>query len=188
MENDTSRADAVLQEIERLTKDDFFFAIGPEKGRYLVDAVKSFNVKRVLEVGTLVGYSAILIAANLPGDGKVFTIDNDASSVKLARKNITKAGLTDKIVLHTGDAAKLISQIHETFDMVFLDAAKDEYLEYLKLSEPKLKKGGVVFADNVKAYGSSMRDFLKYVRTSGKYRSRFIDLGFDGVELSIKQF
>lgn len=83
---------------------------------------------------------------------------------------------------------EIIPRLNEVFDMVFLDAEKNEYLEYLKLSEKKLKKGGVVFADNVKLYACSMRDFLGYVRNSGRYRSQFIDVGSDGVELSIKLF
>ena len=72
--------------------------------------------------------------------------------------------------------------------MVFLDAAKNEYLDYLKLSESRLKKGGIVVADNVKIFAGQMRNFLDYVRDSGKYRSRFFDAGFDGVEVSEKLF
>ncbi len=67
--------------------------------------------------------------------------------------------------------------------MVFIDAAKNEYFDYLKLSEPKLKKNGVIFADNVKIFADQMREFLNYLRNSGKYKSQYIDVGFDGVEI-----
>jgi predicted O-methyltransferase YrrM len=82
----------------------------------------------------------------------------------------------------------VIPSINDKFDMVFLDATKDEYLEYLKLSENKLEKGGVVFADNVKMSAHEMRDYLDYVRKSGRYKSKYIDVGFDGVEISTKLF
>jgi len=72
--------------------------------------------------------------------------------------------------------------------MVFLDATKDEYLKYLKLSEDKLETGSPVFADNVKTSAHEMRDYLCYVRNSGRYRSEYVDVGFDGVEISMKLF
>jgi len=72
--------------------------------------------------------------------------------------------------------------------MLFIEAAKDEYFRYLNLAENNLKKKGVVFADNVKGFADRMKDFLEYVKNSGKYESRFIDVGFDGVEISIKLF
>ena len=82
----------------------------------------------------------------------------------------------------------IIPTLNESFDMVFIDASKNEYLDYLKLSEDKLKKGGVVFADNVKIFAHNMQNFLDYVRNSKGYRSEFIDVGFDGVEVSEKLF
>lgn len=181
-------ADIVLNEIEELSKEQFLPIIGPVKGKYLVDTVKRFTAKNVLEVGTLIGYSAILIAKILPHDGKVFTIEINEESVKLAEENIRKAKLSDKIVIYIGDALEVIPQIKEEFDMIFLDATKEEYLDYLRLCENKLKKGGVVFADNVKIFADELKDYLHYVRNSGRYRSEYFDVGFDGVEVSIKVF
>ena len=181
-------AEAVLKEIEGQSLKRFLPIIGPVKGKYLVEAAKRHRVKKVLEIGTLIGYSAILLAHNLPEGGQVFSIEINPQSVAQAKENIQKAGLWDKIRLYTGDALEKIPEIDEKFDMVFIDAEKSEYLEYLKLSEPKLKKNGIVFADNVKIFASRMRDYLEYVRNSGKYRSQYIDVGFDGVEISIKLF
>ena len=177
----------VLKEIEESSQKQFLPIIGPQKGKYLVETVQEKGIKTVLEVGTLVGYSAILIASNLPGDGRVDTIEINPASAEKAGRNIRRAGLTEKIKIHVGDARSVIPQLKGEFDMAFIDAAKDQYLDYLKLCEPKLKKNGVVFADNVKIFAGQMSDFLNYVRNSGQYRSRFIDLGFDGVEISIRQ-
>jgi predicted O-methyltransferase YrrM len=180
--------DAVLREIEELSKRTFLPIIGPVKGKHLVDTVRRFNVKNVLEVGTLIGYSAILIASNLPQEGRVVTVEMKAKSAKLAEENILKAGLADKIEVHIGNALTVIPRMNGRFDMVFLDATKDEYLEYLKLSEHKLERGGVVFADNVKMSAHEMRDYLDYVRNSGRYKSEYVDVVFDGVEITTKLF
>ena len=183
-----TKADDVLRDIEKSTEEKFLPIIGPTKGTFLVEAVKTYSVKRVLEVGTLVGYSSILIAKNLPEDGKVETIEVNPHSADVAKKNIEIAGLNDKITIHLGDAIKVIPGIGGLFDMAFLDAAKNEYMEYLKLCEGKVKKDGVIFADNVKIFAGEMKEFLDYVRNSGKYESRYIDAGYDGVEVSIKRF
>jgi len=182
------KRDVVLREIEELSRREFLPIIGPEEGKHLVDTVRRLNVKNVLEVGTLIGYSAILIASNLPQEGRVVTIEMRPKWARLAEENVRRAGLADKIELHIGDALTAIPRVNGKFDMVFLDASKDEYLKYLRLSENKLERGGVVFADNVKVPAHEMRDYLDYVRNSGRYRSEYIDVGFDGVEISTKLF
>jgi predicted O-methyltransferase YrrM len=85
-----------------------------------------------------------------------------------------------------GPALELIPRLRGPFNMLFLDAAKDEYYRYLKASEPKLDDHAVVVADNVKKFEDELHDFLDYVRHSGKYRSRTFDFGTDAVELSEK--
>ena len=180
--------DTVLKEIEDSSHLKFLPIIGPVKGKYLAEVVRKHNVRKVLEIGTLVGYSAMLIAKNLPADGRVFTVEINPQSARSAQENILKAGMADKIKIHIGNARIVIPEIKEIFDMVFIDAAKDEYFDYLKLCEPKLKKNGMVFADNVKIFADQMREFLDYIRKSGKYDSHYIDVGFDGVEISEKLF
>jgi predicted O-methyltransferase YrrM len=177
----------VLKEIEESSQRQFLPIIGPQKGKYLADTVRQYGIKKVLEVGTLVGYSAILIATNLPADGSVTTIEINPASAEKARHNIQRAGLADKIKIHVGDARSVIPQLKDEFDMAFIDAAKDEYYQYLKLCETKLTRKGIVFADNVKIFAEQMKDFLTYIRGSGHYQSKFIDLGFDGVEISVRQ-
>jgi predicted O-methyltransferase YrrM len=158
------KLDVVLRETEELSKREYLPIIGPEKGKHLADTVRRFHVKSVLEAGTLIGYSAILIASSLPQEGRVVTVEMKPRSARLAEENIRRAGLTDRIELHIGDALAVIPRMNGKFDMVFLDATKNEYLNYLKLSEDKLETGGVVFADNVKTPAREMRDYLDYVR------------------------
>jgi predicted O-methyltransferase YrrM len=181
-------ADSVLKEIEVLSRKKFLPIIGPIKGKYLINTVRKYHVSQVLEIGTLVGYSAILIAENLPDNGKIISIEINPLSANQAQDNIQKAGLSGKIEVRVGNALNEISRVDNMFDMLFIDAAKDEYFEYLKLGEAKLKKNGVVFADNVKIFASQMPEYLDYVRNSGKYQSKYVDVGFDGVEISLKLF
>jgi predicted O-methyltransferase YrrM len=184
----TSDADTIIKEIETSAHRKFLPIIGPVKGRYLVDTVRKSGIKKVLEIGTLIGYSSILIANNLPEDGQVDTIEINPQSAGIAAENIRKANLARKIKVHIGNALKVLPGIKDQFDMVFIDAAKTEYLAYLKLCEDNIKKNGVVFADNVKIFAGDMQDYLDYVRNSGRYSSQYIDVGFDGVEISSKLF
>ena len=80
----------------------------------------------------------------------------------------------------------MIPTLEGQFDFAFIDAEKNEYFQYLKLVEDKMQKGAVVFADNAGIFADQMGDYLDYVRNSGKYRSRYIQVGEDGVEISIK--
>ena len=125
--------------------------------------------------------------------GKVTTIEIDKESANNARKNIEDAAIADKVEVVEGDALEIIPKLNEKFDVVFLDATKEEYLKYLKLFEKSLNKGAVVVADNVGIFETSMRDYLEYVRDSGLYNSRTLEteLEFDNntkdaIEVSIK--
>jgi len=180
------KADKVLDQIESLQKDTFFPLIGPEKGQVLARMVAMAKPKLILEIGTLVGYSAILMAKYLPENGRIITCEIDKKSALEASRNVSLAGFSNKIQIIVGDAKKTIKNIKEQIDLLFLDAAKEEYLKYLKLAEPNLKLKGLVVADNVKIFKGNMEDFLDYVRNSGKYKSETFDFGQDAVEVSIK--
>ncbi len=185
----------VLKSLEKMAKKEFVPSIGPVKGRIITEIIKKYNPKNILEVGTLYGYSAILMAADmLQGEGKVVTIEIDRSIADISRKNVADAGLSAKINVIVGNALKVIPKRDWKFDFLFLDAAKNEYLTYLKLAEDKaLKKGAVIVADNVEVSKNEMLDYLEYVRSSGIYKSKTIEttLEFtpnvrDAIEVSIK--
>jgi predicted O-methyltransferase YrrM len=194
-----SKPSDVLRRLEKMAKKEFVPSIGPVKGRIITEIIKKYNPKNILEVGTLYGYSAILMAAaaanTLQADGKVVTMEIDRSIADIARKNVADAGLSEKINVIVGNALEIIPKLNLKFDFLFLDAAKDEYLTYLKLAEDKaLKKGAVIVADNVEVSKSEMLDYLEYVRSSGGiYKSETIEttLEFtpnvrDAIEVSIK--
>ena len=190
----------VLKSLESMAQKEFVPSIGPIKGRIITEIIKKYNPKNNLEVGTLYGYSAILMATTAAdtlqaGEGKVVTIEIDRSVADIARKNVADAGLSEKINLIVGDALQVIPKLDLKFDLLFLDAAKDEYLKYLKLAEDKaLNKGAVIVADNVEVYKNEMLDYLEYVRSSGGiYKSETIETALeftpnvrDAIEVSIK--
>lgn len=160
-----------LRRIEAEAEEEHLPIIGPIRGLVLDEAVGRYKPKSILEVGTLVGYSAIRIARLMPSDGRLTCIDVDDRIVERAKRNIKLAGLQERVEVLTGDARKILPSLHLRLDMLFLDAEKTQYMEYLKASESMLHKGSVVVADNVKAYASRMVDYLNYVRKSGMYRS-----------------
>ena len=197
--NNMAKPSDVLKSLEKMAKNEFVPSIGPVKGRIITEIIKKYNPKNILEVGTLYGYSAILMATAAPdmrqAEGKVVTIEIDRSVADIARKNIDDAGLSEKINVIVGDALEIIPKLDLKFDLLFLDAAKDEYLTYLKLAEDKaLNKGAVIVADNVEVSKNEMLDYLEYVRSSGGiYKSETIEttLEFtpnvrDAIEVSIK--
>jgi predicted O-methyltransferase YrrM len=85
-----------------------------------------------------------------------------------------------------GDAIEILPKLESRFDLVFIDADKRQYLDYLRLVEDKLHKGSVIVADNAGIFANQMRNYLDYVRSSGKYRSRYVPVGEDGLEVSVK--
>lgn len=179
-------ADKVIKLIENNQTYNYLPIIGPEKGQVLVKMVKLVRPKLVIEVGTLVGYSALMMARFLPRSGKIISLEIDKKIAEIAKRNIKSANLAAKIEVIVGDAKKTLRQINKTVDLLFLDAAKEEYLTYLELVEPFLRKKAVVVADNVKIFKDDVADFLEYVRYSGKYNSEIFDFGQDAVEVSIK--
>jgi len=179
----------VLSEIEGIAKKNSLPSIGPIKGEIIIDIIKKYKPKRILEIGTLHGYSAILMANCLLSVNNNAGKDNDNANketivtcleidqqlANIAKKNIEKARLSDRIEVITGDALEIIPTLNKyyRFDLVFIDAVKNQYLRYLKLVEENglLNKKSVVVADNILIYENEMKDYLDYVRNSGKYNS-----------------
>ena len=188
-------AELVLKEIEEIGEKNFIPVIGPKKGKLLDAVVRRTKPKLVLEVGTFIGYSAIRMARVMPDRGRIITLEINKTSADMAKENIEKAGFSDRVRIIRGDAKRIIPTLAGVFDLLFLDAEKDEYLTYLRSAERKLRKGSVVVADNVGVFANEMADYLSYVRTSGRYRSKchestleFNDDIKDAVEVSVKLF
>jgi predicted O-methyltransferase YrrM len=121
---------------------------GHVQGRFLEMISKMIRPKRILEIGTYTGYSAICLAKGLAGNGILHTIEVNPELEEFAKRYFREAGLESQIIQHGGDALELIPQIDETFDLVFIDAAKESYLDYYHLIFDKVRKGGFILADN----------------------------------------
>lgn len=169
-----------------MAEKEFLPIIGPRKGKILADTVREVRPKRVLEVGTLIGYSAILIGRELDKNARLITIEIHEDEAKMAEENIKKAQILPAVQVFVGDAVKIIPKLQGQFDLVFIDAEKTEYFDYLRLVEDKLHKGSVVVADNAGIFADQMRDDLDHVRHSGKYESKYVAVGGDGLEISVK--
>ena len=175
MARNNEQISSLLRELEQIAKREHLPSIGPIKGKIISDIIKRYKPTKILEIGTLHGYSAILMVDLLFDDGKLITIEIDKNLADIARKNIAKAGLSHKIEVISGNALEVIPTLTAyKFDLIFLDAAKSEYLQYLRLLEEKhlMKKDSVVVADNVILFENEMKDYLEYVRSSDRYKSQ----------------
>ena len=134
---------------------------GHVQGKFLECISKIIRPKRILEIGTFTGYSAVCLAKGLSEDGVLHTIELREEDAALSRNNFIKAGLGDKIISHAGNALNIIPLLNEEWDLVFIDADKPGYIDYFNLVLPKLKKGGIILADNVLFHGDVLNEEIK---------------------------
>ena len=132
---------------------------GAFQGRFLSMIAHLVQPKRILEIGTYTGYSALCFLEGLHPDGKITTIDINEELEDFVRKHIAEADATEKIDYILGDATDIIPRLNEAFDLVFIDADKDNYLTYYELVFDKVKKGGYILADNVLWSGKVTGEF-----------------------------
>ncbi len=153
--------DLLLNELERHT---YLHTLhpqmlsGPMQGRLLMCLSQMIHPRRILEVGTFTGYSALCLAEGLAEDGVLHTIEVNDELRRIVETFVQRAGLQHKMVLHVGNALEIIPTLEETFDLIFLDAAKMDYLAYYELALPKLRAGGWLLADNVLWSGKTVFD------------------------------
>ncbi len=160
--------------------------IGRAKGRLLRRLIDRHRPRRAIEIGSLLGYSAILIAGSLPPAGRLTCVEANAYLARLVQLNVEEAGLARRVKVVTGDALRVIPLLPGRFDLVLIDAAKEDYLDYLRQLEPKLAPGAVVVADNTGVYRRAVAPYLEYVRAGGSgYQSREYTFDDDAMEVSI---
>lgn len=122
---------------------------GVFQGRLISLISKLIKPKKVLEIGTYTGYSALCIYEGLDKKGIIHTIDKNEELVEIQKKYFKKTGEREKFIQHTGNALEIIPEINETFDLIFIDADKENYINYFNCIIDKLNKNGVILADNV---------------------------------------
>ena len=183
--NDSTKR--LLHELEVFGKPhDGYYNISADTGKFFHILVLISKAKNVLEVGTSNGYSTIWLGeAAKQNKGKITTIEISEHKVKMAAENFKRAKLDRIIKIVHGDALEEIQKLEGKFDFLFLDAIKEDYINYFKLAYPKLTKGAVIVADNAIMFEKYMKDYLYYVRNHKNLRSVLVPIG-SGVEFTLK--
>ena len=165
----TSEEPSLLAQLNRETWEKVLYPrmlSGHIQGRILSFLSQMMQPSRVLEIGTYTGYSAICLAEGLAEGGKVTTIDIDPELSVYIQKYIEATGNTQRIETLIGNATEIIPTLEEVFDLVFIDADKENYCTYYELVFPKLRKGGVILADNVLWSGKVLDNTIKDKETT----------------------
>ena len=141
--------DPALAEMEAYAKKHDVPIIGPECGRLLYLLTQISGAKRIFEMGSAIGYSAIWFARAAGAEAEIYFTDGDPKNADLARENFRKAGVTNQVHILTGDALDLLDTVTGEFDIILIDVNKHQYPAALRKSIPRLKDGGLVITDNV---------------------------------------
>lgn len=194
--------EGILPELEAFAEVNHVPIIQPEVAKLLMVLGKMLKPVRILEVGTAIGYSAILMSSFLAEGGKIDTIDRYELMIERARENIKRAGLDSVINIIAGDALEVLGCLDKKYDLILLDAAKGQYPEFLPGCMRMLNKGGLLFSDNVlykgmiandglvvrrkKTIVKRMRDYLDSICSSEELETSIIPIG-DGVAVSYRK-
>lgn len=193
----------ILEQIEKEALDTFVPIIRKEMQSFLKVLLRMKRPLHILEVGTAVGFSAILMSEYVPEECKITTIENYEKRIPIARENFKRAGKEDQITLIEGDAFEVLKTLQGPYDFIFMDAAKGQYIAYLPEVMRILNPGGILVSDNVLQNGeiiesrfaverrdrtihSRMREYLYTLKHHPELETSIIPLG-DGVALSIKK-
>lgn len=192
----------ILEELEAYARDNHVPIVHPEVAALLVVLGRLLKPFRILEVGTAIGYSAILLSGVLAPGGRIDTLERYGPMIERAMENIRKAGLENSIHIIEGDALEVLKCLDRQYDMIFLDAAKGQYPEFLPECKRMLGTGGLLVADNVlykgmiasdelvvrrkKTIVKRMRDFLDTLCADEELDTSIIPMG-DGVALAYKR-
>lgn len=151
----------LLSELRRETELKYINPImlsGEYQGRLLSLISKIKQPKKILEIGTYTGYATLCLAEGLETSGKIYTIDKNEELIKIQNKYFSKSKYHKNIIQYTGDAVEIIPKINSKFDLIFLDADKENYNKYLEIIIPKLNKKGILISDNVLWHGKVLSD------------------------------
>lgn len=160
----TSEEDPLLKEINEWTlasHSEPQMLSGKIQGRFLHMISSLMQPKRILEIGTFTGYSGLCLAAGMPHDGLLHTLEFREETAAIAQAYFNKSAIADRIILHTGNALNIIPGLEETWDLVFIDADKTNYIPYYELTLPRLRQGGLIIADNVLFHGTVLEEEIK---------------------------
>ena len=193
-------SDALLKEMEAYAAEHRVPIADREVALFLEITARAINAKRALECGMAIGYSVIHLLRGMGDNGHVLTIDPSDEMIGAAEKYLLRAGMRQQVDIHRGYALKVIPQVTESVDLLFIDAVKEEYRGYLDLALPKLRVGGVVICDNLlwggqvageirsedqKASTEALREFNEYFVNHPQLRAQVLAVG-DGLGFGVK--
>ncbi|MFC2076376.1 O-methyltransferase [candidate division KSB1 bacterium] len=179
--------DELLTGLENFNRRNRMLNVSREDGIFLKMLAELEQAKNILEIGASNGYSGIWFGLALKNTGgHLTTIDLSPEKVRMARENFEKAGLSDVITVLEGDAHEIIRKLDGPFDLVFIDAEKSGYLDYLKATLPKTKTGGIIAGHNAIDLASGMRDYLDLAQNHPNLETVIISTGNDGICVSRK--
>lgn len=191
-----------LESLEREAKENFVPIVRREMQSFLKVLLAMKRPTRILEVGTAVGFSALLMCENTSADCHITTIENYEKRIPIARDNFAKAGRLEQITLIEGDANKVLKELKGSYDFIFMDAAKGQYINFLPEILRVMESGAVLVSDNVLQGGDiieshfaierrnrtihkRMRDYLYQLKHHEELTTSIVPLG-DGVTVSVK--
>ncbi len=163
-QNFSSKEDELLAEVAAYTNQFHPHAnmlSGHVQGKFLETLSCILQPKYILEIGTFTGYSALCLAKGLQTGGELHTIELREEDAETAKNYFSKSLQNKKIVLHRGNALEIIPGLKETWDIVFIDADKTNYINYYELTLPQLKSNGLIIADNVLFHGEVLQENIK---------------------------
>ncbi len=191
-----------LKEMEDYARDKHIPIIEPESAQFLKLQLKTHQPKKILEIGTAIGYSSLIMAEALKGDCEITTIERREDMIDLAMTYIGSTPYHEKIRILQGDAQEVLADLKDQYDLIFMDAAKGQYIEFFDLSRKLLKTGGLIISDNVLFRGmvasddlvirrkitivKRLRKFLKYINEIDGFTSCIIPIG-DGMALTYRE-
>ena len=192
--------DALLQEMEGYAAEHRVPIADAEVAKFLEISARASGAKRALEIGMAISYSVIHLLRGMGKDGLVVTIEPNDEMIRASEGYLGRAGLRDQVRIERGKALDVMPRLNETFDLLFIDAMKDEYSRYLDLGLERLKKGGLVIVDNLlwggqvageirsddqKASTEALREFNKYFVNHPQLRAEVLAVG-DGLGFAVK--
>lgn len=173
-----------------------------EVGEFIRTIIRLYKPKRILEIGTAIGFSSIYFASFSDDDTKITTIEINEDTAEIARANIKKYGFEDRINVVCGDAIEVIPTLQDDYDFIFIDAAKGQYIHFFELIEAKLSDNAVILSDNILFRGmvgdndlvkrrkitivKRLRKYLSMLTNKEGYTTSILQIG-DGVSLTVKE-
>jgi len=191
--------DPIYLEINKYADENFIPVLLPETASFLAQIIRLAKPKKILEIGTAIGYSAQIMLRN--SDAQLYTVEVEEKRIDVAKKFFEKAGVSDRVTVFLGDAGEIVPMLTGEYDFIFMDGPKTRYIEYLPYLDKLLKKDGILLCDNVLFNGMlsgdtevihkkssivvKIEEFLQALYHNDNYVTSVLPVG-DGLSLSIK--